>query len=265
MMYKFLFFSASVVITSSLSMATAAELVSIDEAALADVSGQSGIGIDGSVDLKIGNIAYQQRPTDSYLMINDLVAQYNYAGAALDITAEGALRFSLPDFIQFDELSFSVYNSSTAALDINNPTSLQTYTVYASTLGNAYDGFNLDITGATFDNGSNRYSADYVNTNNLTDNANTSVSISEGAEVTFLLESEDDGFFNEDYAQITVVNEDGEVIEQVGSDGQNDASLTLRLEPRIHNNFLVKATLTGTLKMGGAIEMFSVNNVAFKR
>jgi hypothetical protein len=252
-------------------MYSAAELLPVDEESLAQISGQAGISLDSTVDLTIGNIAYQQRPTDSYFMLNDITARYSYTGATIDITAQGAMRFGLPDTLHFDELSFGLYNSRTAVIDINNPDDIQTYTIYADTLGNAYDGFTLNISGTTLDNGSTTFSGDYVNSSNLVGNRNTKLTITAATDISISLTSEDDCttflFCDsaEDFAHIVIVDEDGNIVTQAGQSGSNDTSLNYSFDSPINNHFLMRATLTGTFKMGGAIEMFGAGNVTYKR
>lgn len=255
-------FVGTLLIIPTLSFAELTPLTSDD---LANYVAQSGVTIEGNVNLTIENISYQQRPDSSHLMINDLVAKYEYGPTTLDITNNGAIRFGLPEFVHFEELSFGLYNSASAQLDVNNPVNTQTYRIYASTLGDSYDSFKLDISGTSFDNGSNRYQDDYVNTNTLENNANTSFTIDKATDLTIDLESDDDGWFAEDYAKITVVNEEGDIIGEAGRDGQNDASLSLHFDSPVNHTFLLQATLTGAMKMGGAIEMFSTANIPIKR
>ncbi len=248
-----------------------AELVLIDENNLANVTAQAGISLDSTVDLTIGNISYQQRPTDSYFMINDVTARYSYIGATIDITAQGAMRFGLPETLHFDELSFGLYNSKTAVMDITNPDDIQTYTIYADTLGNAYDGFTLNISGTTLDNGSTTFSGDYVNSANLAGNQNTGLTITAATDISISMTSEDDctTFFfcdsEEDFAHIVIVDEDGNVVTESGESGTNHTSLNYSFDSPINNHFLMNVTLTGTFKMGGAIEMFGAGSVAYKR
>lgn len=254
----------------SLSIFSFAELIPVNESTLGNVSGQAGISLDSTVDLTIGNISYQQRPTDSYFMLNDITARYSYVGATIDVTAQGALRFGLPETLHIDELSFGLYNSRTAEIDITNPNDIQTYTIYADTLGNAYDGFDLDISGISFDNGSNRLSGDYSNSSNLAGNKNTQLTITGKTDIQLTLTSEDDcsSFFcdnAEDYAHIVIVDEDGNIVTEAGQSGTNNTRLNYSFESPINNHFIMNATLTGTFKMGGAIEMFGAGNVAFKR
>ena len=254
----------------ALSMFSFAELVPVDEKVLANVSGQAGISLDTTVDLTIGNISYQQRPTDSYFMLNDITARYSYIGATIDVTEQGALRFGLPETLNIDELSFGLYNSKTATLDINNPDDIQTYTIYADTLGNAYDGFTLNISGTSLDNGSTTFTGDYVNSATLEGNRNTKLTIEKATDISISLTSEDDcsSFFcdnAEDYAHIVIVDEDGNIVTQAGQSGTNNSSLNYSFASPINNHFLMNVTLTGTFKMGGAIEMFGAGQVAYKR
>lgn len=247
-----------------------AELITISENEMADVSGQAGVTLEGNVNLTIGDIAYQQTPDSSYQVLHDVVAQYTYGATTLDITNNGSLRFGLPEFIRFDELSFSLYSSNTAQVDTSNPNNIQTYTIYADTLGDAFDGFELDISGTSFDNGNNSFTGDYINSPNLEGNRSTQLTITEATDIRLTLTSEDDctGFLcdnQEDFAHIVIVDEDGNTIAQAGQTGTNNTSLNYSFASPINNNFLVKATLTGTLKMGGAIEMFGASNVSFKR
>lgn len=247
-----------------------AELVPITSDEMSNVSGQSGITMEGSVDLTIGDIAYQQTPDSSYLVLHDITAQYQYGPTTLDVTSNGALRFGLPEFINFDKLSMSLYNSKTVQVDANNPNNIQTYTIYADTLGNAYDRFDLDITGTTFDNGNTNFNGDYVNTGSLEGNRSTTLTVTEATDIKLTLVSDDDctSFFcdnQEDFANIVIVDEDGNIVAQEGQSGQHDATLNYSFDSPINNNFLVRATLTGTFKMGGAIEMFGAGNVSYKR
>jgi hypothetical protein len=253
-----------------LSMHSVAELMPVSEQDLANVSGQAGISLDTTVDLTIGNISYQQRPADSYFMLNDITARYSYVGATIDVTTQGALRFGLPETLTIDDLSFGVYNSKTATMDINNPDDIQTYTIYADTLGNAYDGFTLNISGTSLDNGSTVFTGDYVNSATLEGNRNTKLTIVKATDISISLTSEDDcsSFFcdsAEDYAHIVIVDKDGNIVTQAGQAGTNDASLNYSFASPINNHFLMNATLTGTFKMGGAIEMFGAGDVAYKR
>lgn len=248
-----------------------AELIPMQESSLATVSGQSGVTMEGSVDLTIGDIAYQQTPDSSYQVLHDIVAQYSYGATTLDVTDIGSLRLGLPEFIHFDELSFSLYSSNSAQVDPSNSNDIRTYTIYADTLGNAYDGFDLDISGASFDNGSNRFSGDYVNSPDLEGNRSTQLTITEATNISLNLTSEDDASgclfcdSEEDFAHIVIVDEDGNTVAEAGENGTHNTSLNYSFGSPINNNFLVKATLTGTLKMGGAIEMFGASNVSFKR
>jgi hypothetical protein len=253
-----------------ISMLSFAELVPVNEKILANVSGQAGISLDTTVDLTIGSISYQQRPTDSYFMLNDITARYSYIGATVDITEQGALRFGLPETLTINELSFGLYNSKTAIIDINNPDDIQTYTIYADTLGNAYDGFTLNISGTSLDNGSTTFTGDYVNSSTLEGNRNTKLTIEEATDISISLTSEDDcsSFFcdnAEDYAHIVIVDEDGNILTQAGQSGTNNTSLNYSFASPINNHFLMNLTLTGTFKMGGAIEMFGAGQVAYKR
>ncbi|MEH6449305.1 MAG: DUF6160 family protein [Oleispira sp.] len=254
-----------------LSIHTVAELVPVDENNLANISGQAGISLDSTVDLTIGNISYQQRPTDSYFMLNDITARYSYVGATIDVTARGALRLGLPETLHIDEFSFGLYNSKTATIDINNPNDIQTYTIYADTLGNAYDGFTLNISGASLDNGSTTFTGDYVGSATLAGNRNTQLTIVEATDISISLTSEDDctTFLfcdsEEDFAHIVIVDEDGNIVTQAGQAGTNNTSLNYSFDSPINNHFLMNATLTGTFKMGGAIEMFGAGDVAYKR
>ena len=259
--------SHSILLFSTFSFA---ELIPVNEKALANVSGQAGISLDTTVDLTIGNISYQQRPTDSYFMLNDITARYSYVGATIDVTEQGALRFGLPETLHIDELSFGLYNSKTATMDIKNPDDIQTYTIYADTLGNAYDGFTLNISGTSLDNGSTTFSGDYVNSATLEDNRNTKLTIEEATDISISLTSEDDcsSFFcdnAEDYAHIVIVDENGNIVTQAGQSGTNNTSLNYSFASPINNHFLMNVTLTGSFKMGGAIEMFGAGNVAYKR
>jgi hypothetical protein len=254
----------------SLSLYSLAELVPVNEKDLANVSGQAGISLDSTVDLTIGSISYQQRPTDSYFMLNDITARYSYVGATIDVTEQGALRFGLPKTFHIDEFSFGVYNSKTAKMDVNNPDDIQTYTIYANTLGNAYDGFTLNISGTNLDNGSTTFTGDYVNSVTLEGNRNTKLTIEEATNISISLASEDDcsSLFcdnAEDYAHIVIVDENGNIVTQAGQAGTNHTSLNYSFDSPINNHFLMNATLTGTFKMGGAIEMFGAGNVAYKR
>jgi hypothetical protein len=247
-----------------------AELVAINEKILANVSGQAGISLDTTVDLTIGNISYQQRPTDSYFMLNDITARYSYIGATIDVTAQGALRLGLPETLTIDEFSFGLYNSRTATIDINNPDDIQTYTIYADTLGNAYDGFTLNISGTRLDNGSTTFSGDYINSATLEGNRNTKLTIEEATDISISLTSEDDcsSFFcdnAEDYAHIVIVDENGNIVTQAGQSGTNHTRLNYSFASPINNHFLMNVTLTGTFKMGGAIEIFGAGQVAYKR
>lgn len=250
---------------------SAAELIPVNEDILSEVAGQAGISLDSTVDLTIGNIAYQQRPTDSYFILNDITARYSYTRATIDVTAQGALRFGLPETLHFDELSFGLYNSKTANIDTSNPDDIQTYTIYADTLGNAFDGFTLNISGATLDNGSTTFTGDYINSATLEGNRNTKLTIKKATDISISLTSEDDCttflFCDsaEDFAHIVIVDKDGKIVKQAGQVGTNNTNLNYRFESPINNHFLMKATLTGTFKMGGAIEMFGAGNVAFKR
>lgn len=253
-----------------MSIHSLAELVPVDEINLANVSGQAGISLDSTVDLTIGNISYQQRPTDSYFMLNDVTARYSYVGATIDVTAQGALRLGLPETLHIDELSFGLYNSKTATIDINNPNDIQTYTIYADTLGNAYDGFTLNISGTSLDNGSTTFTGDYANSATLAGNKNTQLTIEEATDISISLTSEDDcsSFFcdnAEDYAHIVIVDEDGNIVTQAGQSGTNNTNLNYSFASPINNHFLMSVTLTGTFKMGGAIEMFGAGQVAYKR
>lgn len=255
----------------SVSIFSFAELIPVNEKALGNVSGQAGISLDSTVDLTIGNISYQQRPTDSYFILNDITARYSYVGATIDVTAQGALRFGLPETLKIDELSFGLYNSKNADINTNNPDDIQTYTIYADTLGNAYDGFTLNISGTTLDNGSTTFTGDYVNSSTLAGNRNTKLTIKKATDISISLTSEDDctTFLfcdsEEDFAHIVIVDKDGKIVTQAGQSGTNNTSLNYSFASPINNHFLMKATLTGTFKMGGAIEMFGAGNVAFKR
>jgi hypothetical protein len=255
----------------SLSIFSFAELIPVNESVLGNVSGQAGISLDSTVDLTIGNISYQQRPTDSYFMLNDITARYSYVGATIDVTAQGALRFGLPETLHIDELSFGLYNSRTAEIDITNPNDIQTYTIYADTLGNAYDGFTLNISGTRLDNGSTTFTGSYANSSTLAGNQNTQLTIEEATNINISLTSSDDCttflFCDsaEDFAHIVIVDEDGNIVTEAGQSGTNNTSLNYSFESPINNHFIMNATLTGTFKMGGAIEMFGAGNVAFKR
>lgn len=254
------------------SVGSFAELIPMQESSLATISGQSGITVEGSIDLTIGDIAYQQTPDSSYQILHNIVAQYSYGATTLDVTDIGALRLGLPEFIRFDELSFSLYSSNSSQVDPSNPDDIQTYTIYADTLGDAFDGFDLEISGARFDDGTTTFSKNnYANTTTLENNENIELTITGATDISLTLTSEDDesGFCfcdaEEDYGHIVIVDEDGNVVAEAGETGINHTSLNYSFDSPINNNFLVQATLTGTLKMGGAIEMFGVNNVAFKR
>jgi len=241
-----------------------AELVEISEQDLATFTGQSGVTLEGNVKLTIDDISYQQTPDSSYQVLHDIVADYQYGATTIDVTSNGSIRFRLPEFIQFNELSMGLYTSNTAQVD-TSASNKETYTIYASTLGDSYENFTLGISGAKLENGSNSLNGSYVNTNTLENNTSTTFTISEAADVTINLESEDDSWFAEDYAQITLVDEDGNILKQEGSEGNNDATLVYSFDSAIENNFILHATLTGTFKMGGAIEMFSFNNASYKR
>lgn len=247
-----------------------AELVEISEQELGTFSGQSGVTFEGNVNLTIDEITYQQTPDSSYQILHNIVADYQYGATTIDVTNNGSVRFGLPEFIHFNELSFGLYTSKEMNVDPSNSNDIQTYTIYADTLGNAYDGFDLNISGATFDNGSNSYSDDYVNSPNLEGNRSTQLTITEATDINLTLTSEDDctGFGcdnQEDFAHIVIVDEDGEIVAEAGQSGQNNTSLDYSFDSPINNNFILHATLTGTFKMGGAIEMFSFSNPSFKR
>lgn len=237
----------------------------ITDSQLSDSIGQSGLTIEGNVNLSAEQLSYQQRADSSYLILNDIQAQFSYSPATVDITAQGTIRYGLPNTLKFDNLSLALYSSNSQTLDLNNSDSIQTYTIYASSLGNQHKGFELNISGIKLDDGSNYFEDDYIDTNILENNASTSFTVNSKSDINIELISDDDCCFgNEDYAQITVVDEDGNIIQQTGSSGENDANLSLHFDSPINNNFIVQATLTGTFNMGGAIEVFTASNVPTK-
>lgn len=246
-----------------------AELTPLAEQQLDAITGQSGITIEGNMNMTISDIAYQQRPDSSYFVLHDITSRYTYGATTLDITADGALRFGLPEFINFDRFSFSLYTSADAQVDTNAANSA-TYTLYAGTLGDAYDGFNLNISGVSLKNNGNSWNGNYINTNRLENNASDTFTIDGKTTISINLNSEDTctGLFcdnEEDFAQITIVDKDGNIVSQSGSVGQHNATLNHTFESPVQNNFLVRATLTGNIKMGGAIEVLPGAAVTHKR
>lgn len=254
-----------------LSFHSLAELVPVNESMLANVSGQAGITLDRSVDLTIENISYQQRPTESYFIAHDITARYSYIGSTIDVTAQGSLRFGLPETLHIEEFGFSLYNSKTVGVDVNNLDDIQTYTIYADTFGNGYDGFTLNISGTTLDNGSTTFNSSYVNSGTLEGNMHTELTIEEATDISISLTSDNTCTAwpfcdsEEDFAHIVIVDEDGNIVTESGQAGTHNTSLNHSFESPINHNFLMSARLTGTFKMGGAIEMFGAGAVPFKR
>lgn len=267
-----------------------AELSELNNTNLASINAQSGLSIDQDLNLSIDNVEMHLTGSNGLgilsgdLLDNDpnndqILLDLSYKNLSIDITPRGMLAITLPKKLQINNFSASLYTSTSSTItETTYLTQPQQYSVFINTLeqpdsDREAENFNLYI-----DN--NGADISYLDQDFIQGSANTS-----GAQFTFTVDSlsdinisldtidDVDCDFNrcgniirradgEDYGEIIVVDEKGNLVGRSGSLDQNDVSINFTADgtrqiDQLGSNFLIKASMSGNFDINGRVLFFT--------